>query len=89
MPRPKRFKVQRRVDLHARDRSNKRFLFAVIWRTVNEADKQITAESLLLKQKRDRPRSEFRLAEEWPIGAEPRPIFRMKARRIAVPVTRP
>lgn len=76
----RRFKVQRRVDVHARDRSNKPFLLGVIWRTVNQADKQATAESLLLKQKADQPKTEFRLAEEWPLGTLIRPIFRTRPR---------
>lgn len=85
MPRskPRRFKVQRRVEVKARDRSNKPFLLGVIWRVVNEADKVTTAESLLLKQAHDNPESEYRIAEEWPIGTLPRPIFRTKARRVS------
>lgn len=69
-----RFKVQRRVEIRARDRSNKPFLFAEFWRTEVEADKLVTAENLLLKKKHDQPRARFRLAEEWPFGSELRPL---------------
>lgn len=84
MPQPKsrRFKVQRRVELKARDRSNKPFLLGVIWRSVNEVDRVATAETLLLKHQHDDPRTEYRIAEEWPLGTMPRPIFRTKTRAI-------
>jgi hypothetical protein len=76
-----RFKVQRRVELQARDTGNRPFLLGVIWRTVSEADHQAVAESLLDKQQSDNRESEFRIAEEWPEGTLPRPIFRARARR--------
>lgn len=75
---PRRFKVQRAVDLIARDYSNRPFWLGTIWRQEAQADRQVVAEQLLLKLKHDRPTSEFRIAEEWPIGSEPRPIFRTK-----------
>lgn len=80
MRKPRRFKVQRRVDLIARDLSNKPFWLGTIWRTETQADRQVVAERLLLKQKHDRPTAEFRIAEEWPIGSNLRPIFRTKIR---------
>lgn len=72
--RPRRFKIQYRVDLTARDRSNKKFLLGIIWRTVSQADRIATAERVLLNRARDYPHREFRIAEEWPIGAELRVI---------------
>lgn len=69
-PRPRRWKVQRRVDVYARDRSNKRFLFATTWHTVNEFDKFTPAEKVRQHQRREDPDHEFRIVEEWPIGSE-------------------
>lgn len=74
VPRPRRFKVQRRVDIFARDRSNKRFLFATTWHTVKEVDRQVTAEKVCGHTRREDPKHEFRIAEEWPIGSNLREI---------------
>lgn len=71
---PRRFKIQRRVDLLARDQSNKPYLLGVVWRTVLEADRQTVAEKLLLKVRHDYPRREYRLAEEWPVGSNLREL---------------
>lgn len=70
VPRPRRWKVQRRVDIFARDLSNKRFLFATTWHTVREVDREITAERVWGHVRREDPKHEFRIAEEWPIGSE-------------------
>lgn len=75
---PRRFKVQRRVELLARDRSNKPFLMAIIWRTVAQADRQPVAEAMLTRAEAITPGKEFRLAEEWPMGTVVRPIPRTK-----------
>lgn len=81
--RPRRFKVQRRIELLARDYSNQSFLLGVIWRTVAQADRRAVAEDILKQQKIDHPHREFRLAEEWPLGSELRPLpeFRDRAER--------
>lgn len=82
--RPKRFKVQRRVEIWARDRSDKPFLLGAFWRTLQEADRQPTAEKGLAKQRHDRPHGTFRIAEEWPIGATLRPLLTVRPKRIAI-----
>lgn len=69
-----RFKIQRRVNVTARDRSNKKFLFATQWRTVAEADHKPVAENILRDVKHDQPRKVFRVAEVWPADAEPRVV---------------
>jgi len=69
-----RFKVQRRKEVKARDRSNKKFLLAEIWQTVSVADRLATAEQNLQNAKHDQPRSTFRLTEEWPFGSSERVI---------------
>lgn len=71
-PRPRRFKVQRRFVVTARDTSNKAFLFGESWPTVSQADHLVTAERQLINFKHDEPRHEFRLVEEWPIGSNER-----------------
>lgn len=75
-PRTRRFKIQKRVDLIAHDRSNKPFWIGTIWRTVSQADRQATAENLYLKHRQDAPSREFRIAEEWPFGSPLRPVHR-------------
>lgn len=82
MTQRRRFKVQRRVDVTARDQANRPFLFARYWLTLKQADKQVTAEKVLLSHKADNPTHEYRLAEEWPLGTEVRPIFRTRARSV-------
>lgn len=79
--RPRRFKIQRRVELRARDYSDKPFLLGVVWRTVGQADRRAVAEDILKQQKVDHPRREFRLAEEWPIGTLIRPLPEFRDRR--------
>lgn len=78
--RPKRFKVQRRVDLWARDRSNKPFLLGTVWRTESQADKQGTAENIMRRRLVERPAAEFRIAEEWPLGMNLRTILTARMR---------
>lgn len=70
-----RFKVQRRVAVTARDRSNQRFLLAEHWRTVAEADHQPAAEAILRGVRMDNRRAQFRVAEVWPEGANERVII--------------
>lgn len=69
---PRRWKVQRRVDIYARDRDNKRRLFASTWHTVREVDRLPTAERVCNWNRREDAAHEFRIAEEWPIGSEVR-----------------
>lgn len=66
----RRFKIQERVDIKARDRSNKPFLLTRTWRTVSQCDKLPTAESALAGWQHDKPATQFRITEEWPIGSE-------------------
>lgn len=80
-PRPRRWKVQCRVDLMARDRSDTPFLLGTIWRTLSQVDHQATAENLLGKRQAERPDREFRIAEEWPIGTELRPLMTVTGRK--------
>lgn len=70
----RRYKVQKRVDLLARDRSNKPFLLGVLWRTVSEADRKAHARAVKARQEAVHPAREFRVAEEWPLGTEARPL---------------
>lgn len=69
---PRRYKVQRRVDIYARDLSDRRFLFCVTWRTVNEVDRKATAERIFMNMRREDSAHEFRMVEEWPFGTEVR-----------------
>jgi hypothetical protein len=69
-----RYKIQRRVEVTARDRSNRRFLFAENWRTVQEADNITPAEKILNAERRDHQNRKYRLVEEWPAGSTPRVI---------------
>ncbi len=67
----RRWKVQRRVDVYARDRGDKqRRLFATTWHTVREVDRIATAERVYNWNRREDRAHEFRIAEEWPIGSE-------------------
>lgn len=70
-----RFRVQQRVQVKAKDRNNKSFLFAELWRTVAEADNLAPAEKVLDGTRRDNRRKEYRLVEEWPAGAAERVIY--------------
>lgn len=72
--RPRRYKVQRRVDIYARDLNDKRFLFSHTWHTVTQADRLTTAEKVFTHSKREDPDHTFRIAEEWPIGSNLREI---------------
>ena len=69
-----RNKVQKRVDLLARDRSNRPFLLGVVWRTVGEADRKTQATAVKARQEAAHPARTFRLAEEWPFGTDVRPL---------------
>lgn len=70
----RRYKVQKRVELLARDRSNKPFLLGIIWRTVGEADRREQARAVKARQEAAHPHRIFRLVEEWPLGTEARPL---------------
>ncbi len=86
-----RFKVQRRVEIRARDRSNKSFLFAEHWRTVAEADHLPAAERIFDGVRYDRPHDRFRVAEVWPEDTTPRVVIPpppLRVGRIAVAAAR-
>jgi hypothetical protein len=68
--RARRWKVQRGQDIFARDRSDRRFVFAKVWHTVKELDRLASAERVLGFVRREDPDHDYRLAEEWPIGSE-------------------
>lgn len=70
----RRYKIQKRVELIARDRSNKPFLLGVIWRTIGEADRKAQADATKTRNETAYPRRTFRVAEEWPSGTFPRPL---------------
>jgi hypothetical protein len=69
-----RYKIQKQVELLARDRSNKPFLLGVIWRTVAEADRKAQANAVKARKEAAHPKRTFRVAEQWPSGTLPRPI---------------
>lgn len=69
-PKHARFRIQKRVQVKARDLSNREFLFSEIFRTVAEADHIGAAEMKLNAERRDHTKSKFRLVEVGPRGAE-------------------
>jgi hypothetical protein len=62
-PAEHRFRIQKRVEVKARDLSNKPFLFSELWRTVAETDAINPAERKLNEERRAHRRSKFRLVE--------------------------
>lgn len=69
-----RYKIQKQVELLARDRSNKPFLLGVMWRTVAEADRKTQADLVKKRKQAAQPKRVFRVAEEWPPGTFPKPL---------------
>ena len=66
MPRQRplhRFRVQKRVQIKARDLSNQPFLFCETWRTVASAESITPAERMLNAERRMHERSKFRLVD--------------------------
>ena len=80
----RRFKVQRRVEIRARDAGNNPMIVGKIWDTIAQAAKASPAEQIYEFWRRQHPNEKVRLVEERPFGLTQRVLLPRPTRRPSI-----